>query len=202
MQRTDSLELGGDVNGAHQVGEKEIHGWFRALEFWQRRKQRTHQNVAVGVIALERGITFAGRHSSQFQFDGAHHAFRKVRRIVVLQVGREPRRAGGFFKQRFFYRNHVRITQRQGIEHEVQIRVAHHVGGNILRAAEHDGVVIAKISNVGEVTDQRLNNYAESALLGWLVHGAQISGSDKNNLRDGFVHALDFSVISRLHLTP
>ena len=85
LQGTYPLELGGNIDGAYKVREKELHGRFGALKLWKCCEERTHQDVAVGIVALEGGITFAGRHFLQLQLHGAHGAFRKVRGIVVFQ---------------------------------------------------------------------------------------------------------------------
>src|SRR5712664_3801162 len=84
FHRRQPLRFTSHINGPHQIREKELHRRFGVFEFGQRHEERFHQNVPVFIVPAHRRLPFAGGHALQFQFHGAHRAFRKVRRIVVL----------------------------------------------------------------------------------------------------------------------
>src|ERR1700682_3431296 len=80
--------------------------------------------------------------------------------------------------------------------------MANGVRGQIVRAAQHNGIVIAEVPHVGNAADQRLDNNAERSWTGWIHDLAQIVGDHENDLRDRIVKVFDIGVIQRLYLPP
>src|SRR5713101_765790 len=84
----------------------------------------------------------------------------------------------------------------------MQKGVTDHVRRNLLTSAQHQRIVIPKISYVGDAPHQRLDEDRERPRPGRLEDFPQISRRDEYNLRHRIVQPLDFAVLNRLHLPP
>ena len=115
MDACDPLGLHTQIDRSHQVRKKELHGRFGIFVLRERTEKSSRQHITVFVIPAQRRFFFAWRRSLQFQLHGPHQAFRKVRRVIVLQFRRETRRKGRFLKERPLDRDHVRIHERQPV---------------------------------------------------------------------------------------
>ena len=102
LQGAYPFELGTHVDSADQIWKEEIHGGLGALKLRKRREERAHQNKSIGVVTLQRSIALAWRHFLELEFHGAHSAFRKVRRKIVFQVGRQDGERWRLFQREVF----------------------------------------------------------------------------------------------------
>jgi len=103
----DALRFCAYIDRSHQLREKKFHGGLGALVFRERAEKGSRQHITIFVIAAQRCFFFARRYLLQFQLHGTHQAFRKVRRVIVLQFRRETRRKGRFLKERPLDSNYV-----------------------------------------------------------------------------------------------
>ena len=84
----------------------------------------------------------------------------------------------------------------------MQKRVTNHVGRNFFSSAQHQRIVIAKISDVGDPPYQGLDDNCKCTRPGRFEDFTQICRRDENNLRKRVMKPLDFAVINRLDLPP
>ena len=80
--------------------------------------------------------------------------------------------------------------------------MTNYIRGNLFSSAQHQRVVISKISYVGDAPHQRLDDDCKCPRPGLLEDFAQISRRDEHNLRDWIMQPLNFALINRLHLPP
>src|SRR5215472_9093309 len=77
-----------------------------------------------------------------------------------------------------------------------------HVLRNVLGSAQHQRIVVAEITDVGDPPHQRFDHNRELACAIGLENLAKIRSGSENNLRQRLLKALDFPVIDRLNLPP
>ena len=111
----------------------------------------------------QRRFPFAGRHPLHFQFHRADSTFCEIGGKIILQVGGEARRFRGGVIERALHRDHVGIHERERVQHKVKKGMTYDILRDIFCPTQHQRVVIAKIPDVGNATNQRLDNDVEFA---------------------------------------
>src|ERR1700735_381981 len=190
------------IQARDDVGEIVRHCRLGLLELLQLRDERAHENESGLIVFHQGGLDRCRREVSQPQLDGFDQAFvgerQKVGAIFCWKLGCACRD----IEQSAFGFNLLAISNGQKIEHEVQICVLNIIDRELCASAYDDRVMIAKISKIRAIANQRLNEHSECAALHGPQNFTQVGVRHSDHAPDWRLVAGDSAVIFGFDLSP
>src|ERR1700733_12152727 len=190
------------IQARNDVGEIIRHCRLGLLELLQLRDERTHENESGLIVFHQGGLELIRREVAQPQLYSFDQAFigegQKVGAIFCWKLGR----AGRDIEQSALGFDLLAISNRQKIEHEVQVCVLDIVNRELRASADNDRVMIAKIAEIRAIADQRLNEHGKGAPLHGPQNFAQVGVRHSDHAPDRRLIAGDSAVIFGLDWGP